>query len=49
MFKRFRGRVMSGMVSLVALVAVSGGVSPCCFFIIHEPEIPEALKNMARS
>lgn len=49
MFKKLRGMVMSGLVSVVALVAVSGGVGPCCLFIIHEPEIPEALKNMVRS
>lgn len=49
MFRKAKSMMLSGMVSVIALVAVSGGLGSRCLFIIHEPEVPEALKNMVRS
>lgn len=49
MFKKAKGVLFSSLMSVIALVAVNGGIGPNCFFIIHEPEIPEVLKSQVRS
>lgn len=39
-----RGLLASGLLSLMMLVA-NIGISPTCWFSMHQPEVPECLRK----